>query len=414
MRAIHTSDWHLGHMLRGEVARDHEHQAFVRWLLETCTREAADLLLITGDVFDSATPTTIAERTWFDFLAAARRACPAMDIVAIAGNHDSPSRLGASSNLLRELGVHVIGALPRTDQSIDLDRVLIPVAGGRGLVAAVPFLRPPDLPSNHDKALEAVYAEVVEGARARRRPDQALIVTGHLYVAGAESRFLSERRVAIGGLESAPLRMFPRDIDYVALGHVHRAQRVGRDSIRYAGAPMALSLDEAGYKHQVTSIDFSGGRVAEIRTLPIPRAVDIVRIPRRGAAPLAKVIEALEALPPLDPEATRPYLEVVVALDRPEPRLRALVEAALDGKHARLIYLHVEVTGDRAALADRIDALSGGRRLADLDPRDVFLRLWARDHAAAPDEAVVAAFDALLAEERGDLDDLADPERRPS
>src|SRR4051812_40137441 len=125
MRVLHTSDWHLGHTLRGEVTREHEHGAFLAWLLAACAREAADALLVTGDVFDSATPPASAERMWFEFLAAARRARPAMDSVAIAGNHDSPARLGAASAVLRELGVHVVGSLPRgADGALDADRVL--------------------------------------------------------------------------------------------------------------------------------------------------------------------------------------------------------------------------------------------------------------------------------------------------
>jgi exonuclease SbcD len=403
MRVVHTSDWHLGHTLRGEVTREHEHTVFLAWLLETCVREAADALVITGDVFDSATPPASAERMWFEFLAAARRACPVMDIIAIAGNHDSPARLGAASSVLRELGVHVIGGLPRTaGGTIDLDRVLIPVAGGRGLVAAVPFLRPVDLPPDVAEPLEQIYGEVIAGARARRAADQALIVTGHLYVAGADAAYLSERRVSIGGVESAPLRLFPVDIDYVALGHIHRAQRVGRETIRYAGAPISLALDEAGYRHQALAIDFAAGRVAEIRQLLVPQAIEILRIPRRGAAPLGEVLAALDALPPrLEDDPARPYLEIVVALDRPEPKLRALVETALDGKRARLIQLHVEHTGDGAALGDRISA----RRLAELDPREVFVRLWARDHAEPPGADVLAGFDRLLAEVAGDAVD---------
>lgn len=408
MRLLHTSDWHLGHMLRGEVAREVEHQAFLRWLLARCEEEAADALVITGDVFDTATPSAAAERMWFEFLAAARRALPAMDIVAIAGNHDSPARLGASSAVLRELGVHVIGGLPRTaGGALDLDRILIPVGGGRGLVAAVPFLRPVDTAADVAEPLSAVYQEVVAAARVRRAPDQALIVTGHLYAAGADAQYLSERRVSVGGQESAPLRLFPEDISYVALGHIHRPQRVGRDTIRYAGAPIPLSLDESSYKHQVLAVDFEGARAAEIRALPVPRTIEIQRVPRRGAAPLEEVIAALEALPAArrgeagDP--LRPYLEVVVALDRPEPKLRTLVEAALEGKRARLVYLHVEQTGDRAALGDRVTL----QRLAELDPREVFVRLWARHHAAAPTEPVLAAFDQLLAEVRGDVEDLA-------
>ncbi|HEU0034119.1 MAG TPA: exonuclease SbcCD subunit D C-terminal domain-containing protein [Kofleriaceae bacterium] len=407
MRILHTSDWHLGHTLRGEVTREHEHQAFLDWLLETCVREAVDVLVITGDVFDSATPPASAERMWFDVLAAARRGRPAMDIVVIAGNHDSPARLAAPAAVLRALGVHVIGQLPRTrDGAIDLDRVVIPVAGGRGLVAAVPFLRPVDVAADTDDAIAAVYGEVLAGARDRRRADQALIVTGHLYMAGADSQFLSERRVSIGGQESTPLRVFPDDIDYVALGHIHRAQRVGRDTIRYAGAPIALSLDEASYKHQVVVVDFEHGRVAELRSIPVPRVVDIVRVPARGAAPLGHVLAELAALPPaIASDPARPFLEVVVALDKPEPKLRAAVEAALEGKRPRLVYLHVEHTGDRAALGDRL-AGAQPRRLEELDPVEVFQHLWARNHAQPPDASVIAGFERLLAEVRGDREDL--------
>jgi exonuclease SbcD len=405
MRLLHTSDWHLGHTLRGEVAREYEHAAFLNWLLEACVREAADALVITGDVFDSATPPASAERMWFEFLAAARRARPAMDIVAIAGNHDSPARLGAASSVLRELGVHVVGGLPRRDDgALDLDRILLPVAGGRGLIAAVPFLRPVDVPGDEPEPLTAIYGEVIEAARARRRPDQALIVTGHLYVAGADTQYLSERRVSIGGQESAPLRLFPDDIDYVALGHIHRPQRIGRASIRYAGAPIPLSLDEADYKNQIVAVQFAAGRLHDLRSLAVPRVVEIVRVPRRGAAPLAEMLDELRRLPLLVPgDPARPYLEIVVALERPEPRLRALVEAALDGKRPRLIRLATETTGDGDALGDRV----ARQRLAELDPREVFVRLWQRDHAEPPGGAVLAGFDRLLAEVRGDREDMA-------
>lgn len=403
MRLLHTSDWHLGHALK-DVTRDHEHAAFLAWLHEMIVREAPDAIVITGDVFDSATPPASAERMWFEFLAAARRARPAMEIVVIAGNHDSPARLGAPAAVLRELGVHVAGGLPRMPSgALDLDRIFVPVAGGRGLVAAVPFLRPIDLSIEEADPLAAVYAEVVAAARARRRPDQALIVLGHLYVTGAEPSMLSERRVSIGGQESASLRMFPDDIDYVALGHMHRAQRVGRDSIRYAGAPIALALDESTYRHQIVIADFAAGRLAEARSIAVPQLVEIVRIPKRGAAALAEVLDAIAALPERrgGDDPTRPYLDVMIALDRPEPRLRSTIEAALDGKRPRLVQLRIEHTGDGAALGDRIAA----RRLAELDPRDVFAQLWARDHAQPASAAVIGAFDRLLAEVRGDLED---------
>jgi exonuclease SbcD len=397
MRLLHTSDWHLGHTLK-DVSREHEHAAFLAWLRETCTREAPDVVVVTGDVFDSATPPASAEKLWFEWLAGVRRARPGMDIVAIAGNHDSPQRLGAASSLLRELGVHVVGGLPRcADGALDLDRILVPVAGGAGLVAAVPFLRPVDVDPSCDDPLAAIYGEVLEEARRRRTPDQALIALGHLYLAGADPSLVSERRIAIGGQESASARMFPPDVDYVALGHMHRAQRVGRDSIRYAGAPIALALDEASYRHQVAIVDFEGGRVREIRTVPVPQAIAIVRI----AGTLDEVLAAIGALPEqIEGDRARPYLDVEVALDRPEPRLRTRIEQALETKRPRLVQLRVATTGDGAVLAERVHA----RRLAELDPRDVFLQLWARGHAEPPSAAVIGAFDRLLADVRGDGD----------
>ena len=411
MRLLHTSDWHLGHTLK-EVTRELEHRAFLTWLSNTLVAEQPDVLVITGDVFDSATPPASAERMWFEFLATTRRAHPAMDIVAIAGNHDSPARLSASASVLRELSVHVVGGLPRCSSGeLDIDRIVIPVGRGQGWVAAIPFLRPVDFPTTAAAdPTTSIYAEVLEQARRRKTADQALVVLGHLYVAGADPSLLSERRVSVGGLESASTRMFPSDIDYVALGHMHRAQRVGRDSIRYAGAPIALALDEASYHHQVVVVDFVGGRAADIRPIAVPQAIEIVRIPPRGAAPLAEVLTAIESLAPRDSAAdiSRPYLDLMISLDRPEPRLRTLIERALDGKHPRLVQLRIVHSGTGHVLGDR----ESTKRLAELDPRDVFEQLWARSHADPPGEAVTRAFDRLLAEVRGDREDPA--ERKPA
>jgi exonuclease SbcD len=414
VRILHTSYWHLGHTLK-DVTREHEHAAFLAWLVETCVREEPDAVVITGDVFDSGTPPASAERMWFEWLAAVRRARPDMDVVVIAGNHDSPARLGAASAVLRELGVHVVGGLPRdADGAIDVGRVVIRVAGGAALVAAVPFLRPGDyhalpcgsagVPVDVEDPLAAVYGEVIAAARAMRTPEQALIVLGHLYVAGAAVSSLSERRIAIGGVEAASARLFPEDVDYVALGHMHRAQRVGRDTVRYAGAPIPLALDESGYAHQVVIVDFASGRVAGIRAVRVPKLVDVMHVEGELGSVVAQLAATAAVGDPADP--TRPYLEVIVHLARPEPRLRALIEHALEGKRPRLVRLVAESTGHGAALAD---VASGARRLAELDPRDVFAQCWAKSHSEAPSAAVIGAFDRLLDEVRGDR---ADPGER--
>ena len=195
--------------------------------------------------------------------------------------------------------------------------------------------------------------------------------------------------------------MFPASLDYVALGHMHRAQQVGRASIRYAGAPIALALDEANYHHQIAIVDFAEGALAGVRTIRVPQTIEIVRI--EGG--LEDVLDRIAKLEPRrrGEDPTRPYLDLAIVLDRPEPRLRTLIEMALETKRPRLVQLRTEHTGDGSTLGDRIAV----KRLAELDPRDVFAQLWARDHAEPPSAAVIGAFERLLAEVRGDREDRA-------
>jgi exonuclease SbcD len=266
-------------------------------------------------------------------------------------------------------------------------------------VAAVPFLRIGDLAGHGaepDEAIRAVYAATVEAARARRAPGQALIVTGHLHVTGGEASQLSERRIVVGGAEAVDGSLLPDDVAYVALGHLHKAQRVGgREHVRYAGSPIPLAMNEAAYRHQVVIVELDGEAARAIRTIEIPRAVELWRVPRRGAEPLDAVLAALAALPPLDdgePHEARPFLEVHVRLDAPAPQLRGRIEQALDGRRPRLVKIAVERAGSGAALGDA----APGAALADLAPRDVLIRRWQRDHEGAPPAALLAAFDALV------------------
>jgi DNA repair protein SbcD/Mre11 len=395
MRLLHTSDWHLGHSLHG-VGREREHAAFLAWLVDTIEREQIEAVLVTGDIFDGSTPPAAAEAMWYGFLAAARTRVPGLQIVVIAGNHDSPARLSAPAPLLEALGVRVVASVGR-----DPDDLIIDLGGA--VVAAVPFLRPMDLPDLRDgadaiEAVQAVYAGALEAARARRA-GRPMIVTGHLFIAGGAPSWVSERRVITGGQEAVQVDLFADDVAYVALGHLHRAQRIGgREHVRYAGSPIPLAMVEAEYRHQVAIVDAVGTGPAAVRTIEVPRTIELLRVPRHGAAPLDDVLAVLAALPDAgDDLDARPFLEVVVALDQPEPRLRDRVEAAVAGRAVRLVKITAQGTGDRAALGDIVP----GKALADLDPRDVLARRWSRDHEAALPDAVARAFDELLEAARG-------------
>jgi exonuclease SbcD len=400
VRVLHTSDWHLGHLLL-DLPREREHQAFLAWLLDVLVAEEIDALLVTGDVFDGGNPPASAQAAWFGFLAEAHRRRPAMTTAVIAGNHDSPARLAAASPLMARVRTHVVGALPRrADATMDVERVVVPLPRADGTIAAwavaVPFLRPGDLPEDSSEGVRAVYAAAIGHARERRDAGQAIIAMAHMHVSGGEPSWMSERRVLVGGVEAIDAGGFGDDLAYVALGHLHKAQRVGAEHVRYAGSPIPLAMGEADYKHSVVVFDVEGERATGIRTLPVPRAVQLMRVPR-VAAPLDEALAALAALPEAGPGAERelaPYVEVRVRLEKPEPHLRAQIERALRGKHARLVKISPELTGDRRALGDAPPP----EALSELDPRDVLRRRWRRDHAHDVPADVMAAFEQLLAE----------------
>lgn len=412
MRLLHTSDWHLGHTLY-DVSREAEHAAFLDWLLETLESQAVDALLVAGDIFDTANPSAEAQAAWYQFVARARRRRPRLDVVVVGGNHDSAARLDAPDPLFAALGVRVVGGLPRAKGELDLERLLVPVHDARGRVgawvAAVPYLRPSDLPpvgaDAGDRLVEgvrAIYTEVLEAARRRKQPGQALVAMGHCYMTGSELSVLSERKILGGNQHALPVDLFPEDLAYAALGHLHKAQRVGgREGVRYSGSPLPLSLSEAHYRHQVLVVDLEGETLGQVRPLSVPRTTDMVRVPAKDAVPLEEVLERLAALPGWDagaPDWTRPYLEVCVALPRPEPALRHKVEKALEGKAARLVKLTPAYTGTGGALADAQPSLS----LRERTPEDVFRARYARDFQEPPAPALLESFHALLTQVQED------------
>lgn len=402
LRLLHTSDWHLGHALYG-MARTHEHERLVGWLLDTVEAEAVDAILVAGDVFDAANPPTDAQHLWYRFLVEAWRRAPHLQVVVIGGNHDSAARLDATDPFLRAMDrLHVVGGVPRRERGLDLARLVLPLRDRTGAVAAwvaaVPFLRAAETGAGTDEAValavRRIYQEVLDLARARRTPGQALVAMGHLHLVGAQVSDLSERRLTVGNLSALSHDLFPPDVSYAALGHLHLAQPVGgRETVRYSGSLLPLSLSERAYTHGVVLVELEGPR-ATVRTLAAPRVVEIVVVPEGGrAGSLDEVLGALAALPERGPgpEAARPFLEVRVRLERPEPTLRQRVEDALDGKEPRLARLGVETGGTGAALGD-VEL----RSIAELAPEDVFRAKYARDHGGEPPAELAAAFAELL------------------
>jgi exonuclease SbcD len=413
MRLLHTSDWHLGQTLHN-FERTWEHQCFLDWLLETIVAEQADVLLVAGDVFDNANPSAAAQKQLYRFLQQARSRAPQLDIVIIAGNHDSPGRLEAPAPLLEAHGTSVIGHVVRgEDGEIDLERLLVPLHGRDGAVEAwclaIPFLRPGDLPraaaaegeetapDPYLNGIALLYRQAFALAQSKRQPGQAILAMGHCHMVGGAASLESERRIVIGGAEALSASIFDPALAYAALGHLHLAQRVGQqEHLRYCGSPLPLSFAETGYRHQVLRVDLAEGAPCAVSALMVPRAVDLLRVPPQPA-PLEQALAALEALElaPLPPHA-QPFLEVRVLLDGPEPGLRARIEAALDGKPVRLAKIEParrQQEGGEQAGAMSLD------QLAQLRPDDIFRRLYLQRYGdEAPADQLDAFAELMLAD----------------
>ena len=406
MRLFHTSDWHLGQNLHGQE-RDFEHACFLTWLLAQLASEQPDVLLIAGDIFDTVNPPVKAQERLYDFIVSAHEQQPKLTVVMIAGNHDSGSRIELPAPLMRRLRTHALGrVLWLDDGQLDAERLLIPLPDASGEIAAwclaLPFLRPAEVTGAHLgddylRGIGQVHEWLIEAANTKRKPGQALIAISHAHMAGGSISEDSERSLIIGNAEALPASLFGPSISYVALGHLHKPQRVNNEErIRYCGSPIPLSFSEIGYQHQILDVTLKGVTLVSVETRLIPRAVNLQRI---GPLPLAEILAQLAELPDIDLLADiqrQPWLEVRVKLDEPQPDLRQQIETALQGKSVRLVRIAAEYAGSGGRNGD-----DDATRLIELDqltPQELFSRAWQENYGSEADEQTLKDFAVLLQE----------------
>ncbi|KPA93626.1 exonuclease SbcCD subunit D C-terminal domain-containing protein, partial [Pseudomonas asplenii] len=247
------------------------------------------------------------------------------------------------------------------------------------------------------RGIGQVHRWLIEAAKARRQPGQALVAISHAHMAGGSVSEDSERSLIIGSAEALPASLFDASVSYVALGHLHKPQKVnGEERIRYSGSPIPLSFSEIGYKHQILDIVLDGETLVSVEPRLVPRAVDLQRL---GPLPFAEILERLAELPDVDLLADlqrQPWLEVRVRLDEPQPDLRQQIESALQGKAVRLVRIAAEYAG-RGAREDEED----NARLVELDqlsPQDLFSRAWQDHYGNEVDAQTLDDFALLLQE----------------
>ncbi|MFC0226761.1 exonuclease subunit SbcD [Serratia aquatilis] len=280
MRLIHTSDWHLGQHFFTK-SRAAEHQAFLSWLIEQVERQQIDAVIVAGDLFDTGSPPSYARELYNRFVVELQRT--GCQLVILGGNHDSVATLNESRELLSCLNTTVIAnAQAEPEQQI----VVLNQRNGQpgAVLCAIPFLRPRDLlasragesGSQKQQALQDAIAEhyqrLYQAACAYRQTlglKLPIVATGHLTTVGVSTSD-SVRDIYIGTLDAFPAQAFP-PADYIALGHIHRAQNVAKsEHIRYSGSPIPLSFDELGKAKTVFIVDLADGALQQVTPLEIP------------------------------------------------------------------------------------------------------------------------------------------------
>ena len=346
IRILHTADWHLGQTFFG-YDRTQEHEHFLDWLAGVLTKNKIDVLIVAGDVFDVSNPSAASQRMFYRFIHRVTTENPRLQLVVVAGNHDSAARLESPLPLLQEMRTEIKGIVHKQNGKIDYEHLLVELKNAAGeveaLCLAVPFLRQGDYPvvetegNPYAEGVKELYARLLKYALKKRTDGQALVAVGHLLATGSE---IAEKdhseRIIIGGLESVSPESFPEQIVYTALGHIHKAQRVsGRENIRYAGSPLPMSFAEKHYHHGVVKVTLDEGWAVEIEKLEYTPLVRLLSIPATEAAAPDEVLDELRGLE-LPEDEPMPYLEVKVKLSEPEPMLRQQVAEILEGKPVRL------------------------------------------------------------------------------
>lgn len=378
MRFIHTSDWHLGKVLhQHSLLEDQQHA--LEQLFQILVDQRPDALVIAGDVFDRSVPPADAVRVLDDFLARVSLDL-ALPVVMIAGNHDGAERLGFGARLMAERRLCIAGPMRSELPTLTLHDAHGPVVFfplPYADPAAIQLTHPYDEPRTHQRATEALVARALLQKPAGARS----VCVAHAFVyGGSESE--SERPLTVGGTGLVDHTVFD-GFDYVALGHLHRPQSVGRAAVRYCGSLLKYSFSELDHTKAVELVELGADGSARCTALPITPRRDLVRIEGTLHALLTEPVAA----------ARSAYVQVQLtdegALLDPLAKLRTVYPYLMDLRRTFL-------SGSASPVLPQRDAIRTGRV-------ELFANFYRQVNAGEldPDQRAILAsvFDTVLREE---------------
>ena len=373
MKILHTSDWHLGKRLH-QVDLTDDHRLFTDWFVRTVEEEQADAVLISGDIFDLANPSSEARKLYYETLV--KLAGLNCTTIITGGNHDSPSVLNAPREVLRALNIHVLGGM--TEKAEDM---IVPVHGSRNqekaVIAAIPFLRDADLRSavpgeSYEDRREAVKAGITrvfdEAASTCQRdyPDLPAIAMGHLFARGVDTSE-SERDIQVGNQAMYEASNFNSHFQYIALGHIHKPQQAdSQGRALYSGSPIPLSFSEINHNKRMVVYELSEESYTQ-RSIDIPAFRLLSKI--TGTLDdirhkLQQVSQGHTQLPTL--------IEIEMQEEQEDPRKITELESLIDefnGPQAQVVKHRVNFSNVVSGTHQLYDT---SRHIEDLQPKDVF------------------------------------------
>ncbi len=371
MKILHTSDWHLGQRLLNRDRRI-ENERVLNWLLETIKTEAIELLIVAGDIFDTMNPPNYARNLYYGFLNKIQKT-NCRHVVIVGGNHDSPSMLNAPKELLQSLNIHIVGCAtqPIEDEIIELRDSQGNI---EAVVAAVPFLRDQDIRQSIsgetslerlERVRQGIYQHYETLGLAVEKYielDIPILATGHLFASGATDN--KDSKIYVGNLENIKASEFPVVFDYVALGHIHKAQIVeGEYHIRYSGSVIPLSFKERVDEKVIYIVDFEKRQFKSgIQTVPIPIERQLISV-QGDFKSVQKDLQNIKTTSDLDT-----WVEVIVETDQLIPNLMDELKKIIENKPLEI--LSFKITNTHVPLDEQITV----EDLDSLDVEEVFLK----------------------------------------
>ena len=333
MKLLHCSDLHIGKRVN-EFSMLADQRYILNKIHELAVSEQVDGVLLAGDLYDKPIPPAEAVSLLDEFLTGfARENIP---VFAISGNHDSPERLNFASRLMENQGIHLAAVYQGAQPPVVLKDDHGPVN-----FYLLPYLKPAVLRHAYPESEVSTYEEAVAYAIDQWQVDSAQrnVLVAHQFVLGGST--CESEELSVGGLDQISAQIF-EDFDYVALGHLHGPQKIGRETIRYSGSPLKYSFSEVAHVKSVSVVELGEKGKAEVRLVPL--------VPLRDMREVRGTYEEVTAKSFYDGTNTQDYLHIILTDEEDVPeamgRLRAiypnLMKLSYDNKRTQTVR---EVTG---------------------------------------------------------------------